>query len=740
MAEADDDLTIPRAAMNKMIKELLPNTRVANDARELILNCCTEFIHLISSEANEICNKQQKKTINADHVLAALESLGFGSYRHEAEAVLKDCKAVAAKKRRQSTRLENLGIPEEELLRQQQELFAKARQEQAEMEQQEIYRMQMAAQEQQQFLQWTSWTSCTRTCGTGIRFRQRFCVEKRFEIIISKKCKGVVKEYELCNLHRCPHGSLDFRSHQCSKISTNLDFPLNLYKWVQITEIFRKDVTCSLICQTFDKDPVDVRVFSSVVMDSTPCLGKSGMCIDSECVPVGCDNQLGSNLELDRCGICGGDGTRCFEVKNRFEKFDLPEGLYSVVKLPIGAGNIQIIKTPDNNTNLVISNIFGGTIFSGLSRSFLLNGEEHEIGSTVIFYSHRHSLDSVTLLIKESQNTSVDVMVLVNKNNSYCNISYSFMSPLPNSTSIQIPLIELSLPTNPYQPFEIEFEFEDDLTTSTQFFKSTISPTPISYTWRTLGLIYCSSTCSTGITYPLAQCYDGSVLVNDSFCDQQLKPKIDPKLCYGRECNARWVPSAWGPCSTSCGNGTQHRFVHCWKILALGLDSTVNKELCDDQLRPLDTRVCYSEPCISQWLVTEWSRCKCGVKTREVRCLKGNCSILERPLISQFCDAPICSWKLGNWTECTDICGSRTRDITCQMANTTFRDVDTCGNESRPLTRELCSRTSGYCAPTWISQMWTKVFSNSNHYELFISLEHYSVLRYVVPALNLELK
>ena len=65
----DDELTLPRASINKMIKEILPHIRVANESRELILNCCTEFIHLISSEANEICNKQQKKTINADHVL-----------------------------------------------------------------------------------------------------------------------------------------------------------------------------------------------------------------------------------------------------------------------------------------------------------------------------------------------------------------------------------------------------------------------------------------------------------------------------------------------------------------------------------------------------------------------------------------------------------------------------------------------------------------------------------------------
>ena len=58
-------------------------------------------------------------------IFAALESLDFGSYKEEAKEVMKEAKAVAAKKRRKSTKLENLGIPEEELLRQQQELFAK---------------------------------------------------------------------------------------------------------------------------------------------------------------------------------------------------------------------------------------------------------------------------------------------------------------------------------------------------------------------------------------------------------------------------------------------------------------------------------------------------------------------------------------------------------------------------------------------------------------------------------------
>jgi histone H3/H4 len=109
----------------------VPNVRVANESRELILNCCTEFIHLLSSESNEVCNQRNKKTIIAEHVLEALDRLGFKDYKQDAEAVLNDCKQVAAKRRRQSTRLENLGIPEEELLRQQQELFARARQEAA---------------------------------------------------------------------------------------------------------------------------------------------------------------------------------------------------------------------------------------------------------------------------------------------------------------------------------------------------------------------------------------------------------------------------------------------------------------------------------------------------------------------------------------------------------------------------------------------------------------------------------
>lgn len=51
------------------VQELLPNVRIANESRELVLNCCSEFIHYIATRANEVCNQHHKKTINAEHIL-----------------------------------------------------------------------------------------------------------------------------------------------------------------------------------------------------------------------------------------------------------------------------------------------------------------------------------------------------------------------------------------------------------------------------------------------------------------------------------------------------------------------------------------------------------------------------------------------------------------------------------------------------------------------------------------------
>jgi len=37
-----------------------------------------EFVQLVSSHANELCEKENKKVISPEHILQSLEELGFG--------------------------------------------------------------------------------------------------------------------------------------------------------------------------------------------------------------------------------------------------------------------------------------------------------------------------------------------------------------------------------------------------------------------------------------------------------------------------------------------------------------------------------------------------------------------------------------------------------------------------------------------------------------------------------------
>ncbi len=83
---ANLDLNSVTATVQKIITEILPSSSgltFAKDARDLLIECCVEFITLISSEANDIAEKEAKKTIACDHVEKALKELGFDEYVQE---------------------------------------------------------------------------------------------------------------------------------------------------------------------------------------------------------------------------------------------------------------------------------------------------------------------------------------------------------------------------------------------------------------------------------------------------------------------------------------------------------------------------------------------------------------------------------------------------------------------------------------------------------------------------------
>lgn len=110
--------------------------RIANETRELLNQCCVEFVRHLSREAQQISSRDQRKTIYHDHVQKALKNLGFPrEYVDAANSVLGECKMAAEKRlKRKNSRLDKCGIPEEQLWQIQQQLIEKARREEAEKE------------------------------------------------------------------------------------------------------------------------------------------------------------------------------------------------------------------------------------------------------------------------------------------------------------------------------------------------------------------------------------------------------------------------------------------------------------------------------------------------------------------------------------------------------------------------------------------------------------------------------
>jgi histone H3/H4 len=147
MSDNDDELCIPRSAMYKLIKEIVPQVRLSGEAKDLIANACNEFIHLLATEANNVCEKQSKKLILPDHVLVALDQLGFSEYKEDCVEVMKQMQQEVDKRKKLRSKLDKPGIPEAELLRQQNQLFAEARQQQQMLENAEEWsKVQMEAQ------------------------------------------------------------------------------------------------------------------------------------------------------------------------------------------------------------------------------------------------------------------------------------------------------------------------------------------------------------------------------------------------------------------------------------------------------------------------------------------------------------------------------------------------------------------------------------------------------------------
>eukprot|EP00873_Tetraselmis_striata_P045428 jgi/Tetstr1/465692/TSEL_010333.t1 len=127
----DDEVGLPRATINKMIRDSMPSdSRLSADCCDKLIECATEFVNLLSSEANEVCSAQEKSTIHPDHVVKALEQLQFGFLLPGVQETYSKFKAEhkhGEKRAFKKSGADKVGMSEEEQIALQQQMFAAAR-------------------------------------------------------------------------------------------------------------------------------------------------------------------------------------------------------------------------------------------------------------------------------------------------------------------------------------------------------------------------------------------------------------------------------------------------------------------------------------------------------------------------------------------------------------------------------------------------------------------------------------
>lgn len=554
---------------------------------------------------------------------------------------------------------------------------------------------------------WDEWgppSSCSRTCGGGVITEERSCTAPKPD-----SCVGPSKRFSSCNIDECPPGSKDFREEQCSKFNNEL-FERKYYDWIPYLKAPRK---CELNCM-----PKGERFYyrhAKKVIDGTSCDDEGRrICVDGECMPVGCDGMLGSNTEEDKCRICGGDGSTCETVTGVLDEQDLQMGYNDLAVIPPGATNIRIAEMKASNNYLALRNSTGHYYLNGNWR--IDYPQQMDICGTTFHYERKYkntkARGPLTLFAPESIRA---------------------LGPTTESLYIVI----LYQETNP----GIEFEYS--------LKKDAVKETPVGtsggYSWTQASWGECNAPCGGGTRVREVFCsaVDTFERVDDGLCDPYLKPP-ENETCNASPCKPRWNVGEWGNCTE--GNGTdctqfQFRNVFCEQTLANNVPSLVDDEQCSELGDPPVSVKSCDEEIEDDFMVEDettpkyhtgpWTGCSVicgdGIKTRDVTCYKkteeGDIEILEdsecmgnKPAIEEPCtnETPCepADWIISDFTECDGTCGltHTSRHALCTDGEGNAlpdEEIDRCDQDQTPPLVEECEESTPVCEFSWYATQWS---------------------------------
>ncbi|XP_062602213.1 A disintegrin and metalloproteinase with thrombospondin motifs 18-like, partial [Saccostrea cucullata] len=206
---------------------------------------------------------------------------------------------------------------------------------------------------------WADWQPCSRTCGTGLTYRRRFCNNP--SPLNHPGCEGGDDngyEARTCNPGPCPNDSADIKtlinqraSETCSRLLKNNVLDSEKYTSVGKQMDWRDHMKCEVFCEAAANYTSPDYTRFGLMPQGTPCEGpnvvleknklgkRTYRCLDGFCRFFGCNGKL--NAEYDDCGVCNGDGSTCNVVEGIYKETIAKASRKVITEIPVGAYNIQ---------------------------------------------------------------------------------------------------------------------------------------------------------------------------------------------------------------------------------------------------------------------------------------------------------------------------------------------------------------------------------------------------------------
>ncbi|XP_028989256.1 A disintegrin and metalloproteinase with thrombospondin motifs 14 isoform X2 [Betta splendens] len=497
---------------------------------------------------------------------------------------------------------------------------------------------------------WGSWSkfgSCSRTCGGGVRSRSRQCNNPP-PAYGGRDCPGSAFDYQMCSTEECAGPYEDFRAQQCVQRSNKYHNNVK-HSWLpyEHPDEARK---CELSCKS--KETGEVVFMNQVMHDGTRCSYSDpfSVCARGECLSVGCDKEVGSYKQEDKCGVCEGDNSHCRTVKLTLTKTPKKTGMLKMFDIPVGARHIVIEENETSPHIIAVKNQVTGNL--------ILNGESEggQSGSKAFIDSGlqwEYSLDGEKETLKTPGPLHEGIVVFVNPRAEDAKVSLTYKyiiheDLLPLITNNNVLLAELD-----------------------------------TYEWALKSWSQCSKPCGGGIQYTKYGCRrkSDSRLVHRNFCETSKKPKPIRKRCNVQECSQpTWVVEEWSPCSKTCGKlGYQTRVVQCVQALpngtgagtstGAGTGRPVHSKHCPGD-RPETRKACNHTACPPQWRTGAWSQCSVtcgeGIQQRQVVCKASDNTVGEcegeRPETVLICKLSRCPGQPASAVDIETIENSTVKD------------------------------------------------------------------------------